>query len=512
MTLVRSAKLFQIERQLHWSYTRAMSTPTFPSKCFVDGKWVSASSGKTFPVHNPANGQVLTNVPSMVNSDVEKAISAASSAFKTWKTTPAKDRSILLRKWYDLINKKVDLFANIIHLEAGKSIAEAKTEVVYGNSFLEWFSEEARRAYGDVLCSPTNTKRLMHIRQPAGVAAVITPWNFPLAMITRKAGAALAAGCTCVVKPAEDTPITALALAECAAEAGIPRGVINVVTAERSNAGPVGQLLCQSPLVSVVTFTGSTNVGKILYRHCAEGIKKISLELGGNAPFIVFNSADIGAATRGAIASKFRNCGQTCVSANRFLLQDSIHDEFVEKLNEAMDACLHLGPQPKSSSTMMQELGPLINEAQLKKVDHMVQDAIEKGAKVVRGAKRATHLGDLYYEPTVLADVTPDMLCYNEEIFGPVVSCIRFKTEEEVLRIANSSESGLAGYFFSQDLSQIFRVAEALEVGMVGINEGAISTPEAAFGGVKQSGLGREGSYHGLEEFMEWKYMCFGNL
>ncbi|CAB0013923.1 unnamed protein product [Nesidiocoris tenuis] len=486
------------------------STISLPSKCYVDGRWIDASSGKTFPVVNPSTGKVLTQVPDMSTSDVEQAINAASESFKSWGKTTAKERSILLRKWYDLINSKVDHFANLINLEAGKSVAEAKTEVVYGNSFLEWFSEEARRAYGDVVCSPIKTKRLMHIRQPAGVAAVITPWNFPLAMITRKVGAALAAGCTCVVKPAEDTPLTALALAECAHEAGIPKGVINVVTNDRHAVGPVGQLLCQSPLISVVTFTGSTHVGKILYRHCADGVKKLSLELGGNAPFIVFRTANISNAVTGALASKFRNCGQTCVSANRFLIEATVFDNFVSSLTKAVQENLHLGKLPQGSNK--QELGPLINAAQLQKVENIVNDAIAKGAKVILGGKLASHLGELFYEPTILTNIKPEMMCYNEEVFGPIVTCISFESESEALQIANKCDSGLAGYFFSNDLSQIFRVAENLEVGMVGINEGAISTPEAAFGGVKQSGLGREGSYHGLEEFMEWKYMCFGNL
>ncbi|KAF4532905.1 hypothetical protein B566_EDAN001509 [Ephemera danica] len=478
------------------------------NQAFVDGKWVSAASGKMFDVTNPANGQTICQVPDMDASDTEIALKAAHTAFQTWEFTTAKERSILLRKWYNLLVENKDELAKIMTAESGKPIGEAATEVAYGNGFVEWFSEEARRIHGEVISSPFPTKEMLLIRRPIGVAALITPWNFPLAMITRKAGAALAAGCTCVVKPAEDTPLSALALAQLAEEAGIPRGVFNVVTSSRELTPQVGKLLCTSPLVAGISFTGSTNIGKLLYEQCAAGVKRLSLELGGNAPFIVFDSADIDKAVQGAMASKFRNCGQTCVSANRLFVHEKVFDSFVSRLSDAMKKDLILGDGATANVTQ----GPLINNTQAKKVDSLVQDAIKKGAKVHLGGKAAPDIGERYYEPTLLTNVNDTMQLYHEEIFGPVAVCIKFSTEAEVLTLANSSRSGLAGYFYSNDLAQIWRVAKRLETGMVGINEGIISCPEAAFGGIKESGIGREGSHYGIEEYTYIKYLCFGNL
>lgn len=412
--------------------------------------------------------------------------------------------------------------------ESGKPLAESLGEVAYGNSFVEWFSEEARRIYGEIVPSPHAQKQIFITRQPIGVAALITPWNFPHAMITRKAAAALAAGkhspnqpctqpnyilylhfsgCTVVIKPAEDTPLTCLALVKLAEEAGFPAGVLNVVTCSRTNAPAVGSLLCTSPLVAGLSFTGSTEVGRILYEKCASGIKRIGLELGGNAPFIVFKSADLNTAVASAIAAKFRNCGQACISANRFLIQDEVYEDFVAKLTAAT-----LKLQVGHGTECTTNLGPLINEAQFNKVRNIVEDARSKGATIVAGGKALPEKGKLFFEPTIIANVTADMKVYTEEVFGPVVTLIRFKTETEGLAIANDTRRGLAGYFFSQDLNQVFRVARKLEVGMVGINDGAISTAEAAFGGVKESGIGREGSKHGIDDYVDMKYLCFGNL
>ncbi|KAJ1525015.1 hypothetical protein ONE63_009863 [Megalurothrips usitatus] len=475
-------------------------------KAFVNGEWVPSQKGKSFDVVNPTDGSVIGQVPDMDVEDTNVAIQSAYDAFKPWASTTAKERSNLLRKWFNLLEENKEELARLVSIEAGKPYKESLGEVFYGNSFIEWFSEEARRITGEIAASPAKSKEMLFIRQPIGVAALITPWNFPHAMITRKAGAALAAGCTCVIKPAEDTPLTALAIAQLAHDAGIPKGVINVITSNRENAAPVGKLLCESPLVRGLSFTGSTAVGKILYRQCATGIKRVSLELGGNAPFIVFKSANLDQAVVGAMASKFRNCGQTCVSANRFLVEEAIFDEFVERLKNAMKNELKQGTGESCNT------GPLINVSQLLRVDNIVQDAVKKGAKVHLGGSPAKDLGERWYQPTLLTNVQPNMLCYNEEIFGPVVSCIKFKSEEEALKIANDTPVGLAGYFFSGDISQCWRVGKALEVGMVGINEGMISCTEAAFGGVKESGIGREGSHHGIEEYTDVKYLCFGNL
>lgn len=410
-----------------------------------------------------------------------------------------------LQKWHKLIEQNTQQIAEIMTAESGKPLNESKGEVIYGNAFIEWFAEEARRIYGEVVPSGTPNREVIVMKQPIGVAALITPWNFPLAMITRKAGAALAAGCTVVVKPSEDTPLTALAVAKLAEEAGIPKGVINVITTNK--AAPIGELFCKSPDVRGVSFTGSTQVGKLLFRNCADGIKRVCLELGGNAPFIVFDSANVEKAVDGAIASKFRNCGQTCVSANRFFVQEGVYDKFVNQLKQRVEA-LKIG-DGKSCDV---QIGPLINKMQFDKVSNFVEDARSKDANIIVGGKGLTELGSLFYAPTIVTDVPPSSLLYTEEVFGPVVSIIKFKDEEEAVKKANDTQRGLAGYFYSDNLQQVFRVAKRLEVGMVGVNEGIISAPEAPFGGVKESGVGREGSHHGIDDYVDIKYICMGNL
>ncbi|XP_013097531.2 glutarate-semialdehyde dehydrogenase isoform X1 [Stomoxys calcitrans] len=486
--------------------SRAMSSLLL-SKGLIDGKWVSASSGEQFEVKNPANGQVIGSVPNMNAKDAQLAIDAAKRAFYSneWSGLTAKQRSQLLKNWYHLIEKNTQEIAEIMTAESGKPINESKGEVVYGNSFMEWFAEEARRIYGEIVPAPVQNRELMVLKQPLGVAALITPWNFPLAMITRKAGAALAAGCTVVIKPAEDTPLTALAVAKLAQDAGIPKGVVNVVTTNK--AAPIGDLFCKSPDVHGISFTGSTEVGKILYRQSADGVKKVSLELGGNAPFIVFDSANVEKAVEGAMASKFRNCGQTCVSANRFFVQEGIYDKFIEGLKARVES-LKIG----HGSSADTQIGPLINTMQYNKICGFVEDAVNKNCKVISGGKPLKDVGELFYAPTIISDIAPEAKIYNEEVFGPIVSIIKFKTEEEALKIANASQRGLAGYFFSEDIQQVFRVARRLEVGMVGVNEGLISAAEAPFGGVKESGIGREGCHHGIDEYTEIKYICLGNL
>jgi len=410
-----------------------------------------------------------------------------------------------LQKWHKLIEENSQEIAEIMTAESGKPINESKGEVAYGNAFVEWFAEEARRVYGEIVPSPTPNREIIVMKQPIGVAALITPWNFPMAMITRKAGAALAAGCTVVVKPSEDTPLTALAVAKLAVDAGIPKGVINVVTTKE--AAPIGDLFCKSPDVRGISFTGSTEVGKLLFRNSADGIKRICLELGGNAPFIVFDSANIEKAVDGAMASKFRNCGQTCVSANRFFVQDSIYDKFVGQLKKRVEA-LKIGDGQGCDV----QIGPLINEMQFKKVSGFVEDARSKKANIILGGKPLADHGALFYAPTIVTDVPPSAQLYSEEVFGPVVSIIRFRDEEEAVRKANDTRRGLAGYFYSENLQQVFRVAKRLEVGMVGVNEGIISAAEAPFGGVKESGVGREGSKHGIDDYVDIKYICMGNL
>lgn len=477
-------------------------------KAYVDGNWVDAAKGTTFDVINPADNSVVANVPDMGIEDTQKAIEAAANAFKTWQNVNAKERGLLLRKWYELLAKNQSEIASIMTAECGKPIKESMGEVAYGNSFIEWFSDEAKRINGEIISSSQSTKQIFVTKQPIGPVALITPWNFPHAMIARKAGASLAAGCTCVIKPAEDTPLTALAMVQLAEDAGIPKGVINVITSDRKNAPAIGKLLCQSPLIAGISFTGSTVVGKILYEQCAKGIKRIGLELGGNAPFIIFNNADIPKAVQGAMAAKFRNCGQTCVAANRFLIQEDIFDTFVSQLSDSIKNTIIQGNGKEDNVTV----GPLINNTQMNSIIRLVEDAVTKGAKVVLGGKPAPQLGDKFYEPTVLTNITKDMNVYNQEIFGPVAVCIKFKDEEEALEIANGTVSGLAGYFYSSDVSQIFRVARKLEVGMVGVNEGIISAAEAPFGGIKESGIGREGSTHGIEDYVYLKYMCLGNM
>lgn len=475
---------------------------------YINGNWVGAKSKETFPICNPVDNTIITHVPDMNVADTRLAIDAAVKAFESFSNTTAKERSDLLKNWYNLMVKHSEDLACILTKENGKSLAESRSEIKYGNSFVEWFSEEARRINGEVLQTPVPNRDLFLLRQPVGVAALITPWNFPHAMITRKAGAALAAGCTCVVKPSEDTPLTALALADLAEQAGFPAGVLNVLTTSITNSVAVGKELCENPKVRALSFTGSTAVGKILYKQCASTMKRLALELGGNAPYIVFKSADVDLAVKSAMASKFRNTGQTCVSANRFFVEADIFDEFVEKFVAKIKQEIKMGDGSKEGITH----GPLIKKSQLDMVSNLVEEAVKKGAKIHCGGSLLPDLGPLFYAPTLLTGITKDMLIYNKEIFGPVAVINKFSNEEDVLQQANDTPVGLAGYFFSQDISQIFRVARKLEVGMVGINEGLISCTEAAFGGVKESGLGREGSKHGVEDFLDIKYVCIGNL
>nr|XP_060630888.1 succinate-semialdehyde dehydrogenase, mitochondrial [Anolis sagrei ordinatus] len=472
---------------------------------FVRGRWLQA--GASFPVRDPGSGAELGRVADCGAEEARAAVQAAYEAGPAWSRTTAKERSVLLRKWYDLMIENKDDLARIITAENGKPLKEAQGEILYSASFLEWFAEEARRVYGDIIPSSAKDKRILVLKQPVGVAAIITPWNFPSAMITRKVGAALAAGCTVVVKPAEDTPLSALALAELANQAGIPAGVYNVVPCSRQQAAAVGEVFCTDPLVSKISFTGSTATGKILLRHAAGTVKRVSMELGGHAPFIVFDSADVDKAVTGALMSKYRNSGQTCVCTNRFLVQKGIHDAFVEKFAEIIKRELHVGYGFDEGTTQ----GPLINERAVEKVEKHIHDAVSHGASIVTGGKRHNY-GQNFFEPTLLSNVTTSMLCTQEETFGPLAPVIKFDTEEEALAIANSANVGLAGYFYSRDPAQIWRVAEQLEVGMVGINEGLLSAVECPFGGVKQSGLGREGSKYGIDEYLEVKYVCFGGL
>ncbi|XP_067612781.1 glutarate-semialdehyde dehydrogenase [Eurosta solidaginis] len=477
------------------------------SHAYINGKWVEAGNKDMFNVINPANGNVVGIVPNMDVNDAVRAVSAAKKALNNseWHSFTAKDRSDLLKKWFYLIKQNADEISSIMTTESGKPISEARGEVTYGNAFLEWFAEQARRIYGEVIPSPIKNREIVVLKQPLGVAALITPWNFPLAMITRKTGAALAAGCTIVMKPAEDTPLTALALVKLAEEAGFPDGVVNIITTNK--AAPIGDYFCKSLDVNGISFTGSTEVGKLLFRNSSGGIKRISLELGGNAPFIVFKSANLENAVEAAVSCKFRNCGQTCISANRFFLQHEIHDEFIELFKQRV-AALKVGDGSKPGV----QIGPLINTTQFNKVCTYVEDARLKCAKVILGGKALNELGELFYSPTIITNVPSSAKLYTEEIFGPVASIIKFKTEPEVIKAANDTRRGLAGYFFSEDIQQVFRVAKLLELGMVGVNEGLISAAEAPFGGVKESGIGREGCHHGIDEYVEVKYICFGNL
>ncbi|HEX5391852.1 MAG TPA: NAD-dependent succinate-semialdehyde dehydrogenase [Rhodocyclaceae bacterium] len=471
------------------------------SACYIDGQWVGADSGETIAVTNPATGETIATVPRCGADETRRAIAAADAALPAWRALKAIDRSRILRRWYDLMIEHQDDLARIMTLEQGKPLAEAKGEILYAASYLEWFAEETKRIYGETIPSPFADRKLIVQREPVGVCAAITPWNFPSAMITRKTGPALGAGCTMVLKPAEQTPLSALALAELAERAGVPAGVFSVVTGK---ASAIGGVMTSSDVVRKLTFTGSTQVGRLLMAQCASTIKKLSLELGGNAPFIVFDDADLDAAVVGAIASKYRNAGQTCVCSNRFLVQAGVYDQFAEKLAAAV-AGLKVGNGLQDGVTQ----GPLIDDAAIDKVESLVKDARDKGAKSLSGGKRHA-LGRTWFEPTVLTGVNQTMELAREEIFGPVAPLFRFETEEEAIKMANDTEFGLASYFYSRDIGRVWRVSEALEYGMVGINTGAISTEVAPFGGVKNSGLGREGSHHGIEEYTELKYLSMG--
>ena len=475
----------------------------FRQQCYIDGAWVDADSGATFPVNNPATGEVLGTVPKLGAAETARAIAAAERAWPAWRAKTAKERSNILRAWFNLILENQEDLAVLMTLEQGKPLAESRGEVVYGASFIEWFAEEAKRVYGDTIPQHQADKRIVVIKQPIGVVAAITPWNFPNAMITRKCAPALAAGCPVVIKPASMTPYSAFALAELAERAGIPHGVLNIITGA---AREVGGELTANPSVRKLSFTGSTAVGKLLMAQCAATVKKVSMELGGNAPFLVFDDADIDAAIEGAMMSKFRNTGQTCVCANRILVQDGVYDEFAEKLTEAVKG-LKVGFGLEEGVTQ----GPLIEVAALDKVEEHVADAVAKGAKVAVGGARH-ELGGTFYQPTVLTGVTTDMKVTKEETFGPVAPLFRFATEEQGIAMANDTEFGLAGYFYARDLGRVWRVAEALETGIVGINTGIISTEVAPFGGVKESGVGREGSKYGMDDFLEIKYLCMGGI
>jgi succinate-semialdehyde dehydrogenase/glutarate-semialdehyde dehydrogenase len=471
----------------------------------IGGDWVSArDESARFAVTDPATGQVLAQVANLGAVDCAAALSAAEKAWPLWRAKTAKERSAILMKWFGLIVAHADDLARILTAEQGKPLAEARGEVVYGASFIEWFAEEAKRIYGETIPTTDNNKRYLVIKQPIGVCAAITPWNFPIAMITRKVAPALAAGCPVVIKPAEQTPLSALALAELAQRAGMPAGVLNVLCADADNSIAIGNVLCSSDVVRHLSFTGSTEVGRILARQCAPTIKKLSLELGGNAPFIVFDDADLDSAVEGALASKYRNAGQTCVCANRLYAQAGIYDAFVAKLAEK---ARHIKVGNGFETGVQQ--GPLIDAQALAKVEAHVADALAKGATLVTGGDR---VGGHFYTPTVLSHVTSDMLCAKEETFGPVAPVFRFETEAEVIQAANATEFGLASYFYSRDIGRIFRVGEALEYGMVGINTGLISTAEVPFGGVKQSGLGREGAHQGIDDYVEIKYLCLGDI
>jgi succinate-semialdehyde dehydrogenase / glutarate-semialdehyde dehydrogenase len=470
-------------------------------QCYIDGAWVDADSGKTFAVTDPGTGKQLGTVPSMGEGETARAIAAAEKALPGWRARTAGERSKILRKLYDLMMANQDALGELLSREQGKPFAEGKGEIAYGAGFIEWFAEEGKRAYGEVIPGHAADRRIVTLKQPIGVVAAITPWNFPTAMITRKLGPALAAGCTIVIKPASATPYSALALAVLCEEAGVPAGVVNVVT---GSARAIGGELTRNPVVRKLTFTGSTEIGVQLLRECADTVKKVSMELGGNAPFIVFDDADIDAAIEGAMISKFRNGGQTCVCTNRFYVQEGVYHAFVNKL-AARVKDLKIGYAMEAGT----EIGPLIDEAGVEKVEEHLADALAGGATVLAGGKRS-ELGGTYFQPTVVADVTPEMLLAREETFGPLAGVIRFRDEADAIRLANDTEFGLASYFYARDLSRVWRVAEALEAGMVGINTGLISTEVAPFGGIKQSGLGREGSRHGLDDYMEIKYLCMG--
>lgn len=468
---------------------------------YIDGKWQGSDQGKTFTVFNPATGEAIVDCAAVGSEAAARAIEAANKAQPEWARKTAKERAALLRKWFNLIVKHKEDLARIMTTEQGKPLSESRAEVIYGASFIEWFAEEAKRVYGDIIPGPSPDQRLLTLKQPVGVVAAITPWNFPCAMITRKAGPALAAGCTIIIKPASETPLSALALAELADRAGIPRGVLNVVT---GNSREIGAVLTRSPLVRKLTFTGSTPVGKVLMEQCAATVKKVSMELGGNAPFIVFDDADLDAAVAGAMASKFRNAGQTCVCANRFLVHEDVYDGFVEKFVAAVSE-FKVGNGTDEGVTM----GPLVNSKAAEGVCAIVQEAIAAGATVNIGGNS---FGACFYEPTILTNVNTRMRVFREEIFGPVAPVFKFSSEEEAIAMANDTEFGLASYFYTRDVGRVWRVGEQLENGIVGINEGIISTEVAPFGGVKESGVGREGSHYGIDDYVEIKYLCMGGL
>lgn len=472
-------------------------------KAYVDGKWIDADSKATIAVTNPATGELIGTVPKMGVAETRRAIESANKALPSWREKTAKERAKILRAWFDLIMKNQEALAQLMTAEQGKPLVESRGEIAYAASFIEWFGEEAKRVYGETIPPHGADKRLVVIKQPIGVCAAITPWNFPAAMITRKVGPALAAGCTIVLKPASQTPFSALALCQLAEEAGVPAGVFSCVT---GSASEIGGELSSNPIVKKLSFTGSTEIGKLLMAQCAATVKKTSMELGGNAPFIVFDDADIDEAVKGVMISKYRNAGQTCVCANRIMAQDTIYDAFVEKLVKAVND-LEVGNGAQDGIN----IGPLIDDKALAKVEGHVNDAIKKGAKVLVGGKRHS-LGGSFFEPTVVSGATRDMLAFKEETFGPFAPVFKFSTEAEAIEMANDTEFGLAAYFYGQNIGRIWRVAEALEYGMVGINEGLISTEVAPFGGVKESGLGREGSKHGIEDYLEIKYLCMGGI
>lgn len=486
--------------------TAILSQPSLLKRhSYIGGEWVAAKSGKTFAITNPANGEHIIDVADLGAEETTLAVEAAEKAQKEWQGRTAKERALILRRWNQLILDNQDDLATLMTLEQGKPFAEAKGEVAYGASFIDWFADEARRLNGDVIPTFAKDKRVLTIKQPIGVVAAITPWNFPIAMITRKAGPALAAGCAIVIKPSDETPLCALALAELAHQAGVPAGVLNVVVGKDAKA--IGGVLTSHPTVRKLSFTGSTPVGKLLLSQCAQTVKRTSMELGGNAPFIVFDDADLDAAVEGAIASKYRNAGQTCVCANRILVQEGVYDAFAEKLAKRV-ATFKTGDGFSEGVN----IGPLINPAAISKVEQLVGDAIAKGAKALIGGAKATHAGAQFFEPTILTGVTEDMDIFSNEIFGPVAPLFKFKTEDDAVAMANNTPFGLASYFYSQNIARIWRVSEALEYGMVGINEGIISSEVAPFGGVKESGSGREGSQYGIDEYVEIKYLCMGGL
>ncbi len=476
----------------------------FRSQCFVNGEWIGARDGSVIEVHNPATGELLGTVPALGREETAAAIKAADGAWPAWRSLTAHERSRIIRRWFDLIVANQDDLAMIMTLEQGKPLAESVGEVLYGASFVEWFAEEAKRVYGDTIPMGQPGKRIIVIKQPVGVCAAITPWNFPSAMITRKAAPALAAGCPVIIKPAAQTPFSALALAELAREAGMPAGTFNVLTGP---AREIGAEMTASPVVRKLSFTGSTAVGKMLMRQCADTVKKISLELGGHAPFIVFDDADLDQAVEGAIASKYRNAGQTCVCANRFIVQEGIYDAFAERLIEAVQGRLKVGNGLDSGVNQ----GPLIDLNAVIKVEAQIKDALDKGARLGCGGKRMGENG-FFFAPTILLDVTQDMIIASEETFGPVAPLFKFRDEEEAVAMANDTPYGLASYFYSRDVGRVWRVAEALEYGMVGMNTGIMSTESAPFGGIKESGIGREGSKYGIDEYLELKYLCLGGI